>query len=281
MNAIGRRAVDVGTGVLQDVLRRIGRRRREAVEIGRQRAPVNQHATWSARAESVKLERCRHSGQHALAIEDVEALFLDARPELVRGDVVAVRPDAHVRIVDKERRIGVGRSAEVVKIVRAERVAGHRDRDALVRCRAVGGEDGELREDPAIGEDVVLHQRVTVIVRGARSAEALEKRVAFDRPVQQLAALVVDGDLRVHPLNEVILADAAGRIGRGGVRDAGAVEIHADEVRRVSGRRPVLHDWIDRRRDARRTGAPRLLHILDDELDVRFVVRRYERAERR
>ena len=244
VNGVADRAVAVGRTLLYDDRRRATRRRREAVEIGRQRAAVDECARH-ALAEVVELIRSRKAGQHAGPVVNVEALKEALiGSELVGGDVVAIRPDADVRIVDEESRIGGGGCREVVEVVRAERIAAHRDGDALVRVRAVGGADGKLRQHPAVGEQVVFGDGVAVVVRGARPAEALKERVAFDGTVEQFAGLVVDGQLGVDPLDVVVPADAAGGVGRRGVRDADAIEVDTDDVGRASRIQGALHDGI-------------------------------------
>src|SRR5207248_5960100 len=80
--------------------------------------------------------------------------------ELVRGHVVTVRPDADLRVVVEHVRA----EQERVQVVRAGRVAGRRDRDALAVLLARGRLRDELRDEPPFRELVVDDDRVAVVV---------------------------------------------------------------------------------------------------------------------
>ena len=66
--------------------------------------------------------------------------------------------------------------------------------DALVVRRAA---HRELCEDPAVGEAVVAHDSVTVVVGCARTTESREDGVGGERAEQEVAALVLHGEADV------------------------------------------------------------------------------------
>src|SRR6185369_15916525 len=142
----------------------------------------------------------------ARAVEDVARLG-----ELVGGHVVAVGPDAEVRIVWELR---AGR-LEVVDVVRARRVAGLRDGDALVEWRRCARAcEGELAEQPAVGHLVVHDYRVAVVVRRAYPAERREEAAQLEGSGERRARLVPDTHEQVGLLYVVIRADRAVGVGR-------------------------------------------------------------------
>src|SRR5439155_18924829 len=73
----------------------------------------------------------------------------------------------------------------------------------------------------------------------------------------------------------VVAADAAGGVWRGGVRDADAVEVHAEDVGRVRGVERALDDGVGRRRHA----GGRLARHLEVRDQVRLVGDVADRAE--
>ena len=194
-----------GVGQPDVVVRRAGRRRRAAVEIGGQEARHRRRLLEADRAG-------RRAGRHRGA---VERAGLRAR-ELVAGKdidrvVVSVRPDPEFRIVRE-----VGAVVELVAVVRAGRVRAGRHRDAL---RGVGERlvELELADQPAVGEVVVQHHRIAAVLelRGgaavlAQAAEPLPQRVDRRRAqLQRAVALAVHRDRDVHHLDELRRADRA------------------------------------------------------------------------
>ena len=211
VQAVGRKAERVVVH-LDEVVRRAGRRQRRAVEVGRQLTAerrafdeLDQPGRRIARQHLVALERNRRGAEEVVV-----------RVEQVRRHVVGVRPDAEVRVVVEDAVAEEERVAEV----RARRVGGLRYRDALVvrrgRC--------ELREEPPVGELVVLDDRVAVIPGLARAAEAGPERVDLDGTEELRACLAVDGDRRVDHLDVVVRTYVPVRVGRQGEADDVRVE---------------------------------------------------------
>ena len=227
----------------EGVVRRAGGRRRRTVEIGREQAAV-------ARPEREALLRGGLAREHLGAVVRADLRAGERRPvpEHVEARVVGVGPDSELRVV------GEVRVLERVAIVRAGRVAARRDGDALeVRRRR----DGELADDPAIGDPVVRDGRVAVVVRLAPAAEAAPERVRRHRSVERDPGLVEDRETRIDDLDVVERPDGAVRIGRrrrDAERPRGAAEALADslEVRAQRRSRRVtdgrLHDRVRRRR---------------------------------
>src|SRR5258706_12150415 len=109
------------------------------------------------------------------------------------------------------------------------------------------GVDGQLRQDPASRQNVVVDDRVAVVVRGAHASEWLEEGVAGSRSVQLGPVLVPDGEAQVVPLHVLrgayvsvdVGRNAAGRV----ARKAGADAFEAD-ARRRRGRADRPHDLL-------------------------------------
>src|SRR5581483_1917824 len=108
------------------------------------------------------------------------------RAEDVRREVVAVGPDAQLRVVEEVRA-----QVEAVAVPRARRVARLRDGDALVR-RDVVPVDGELAHEPAVGELVVEHDGVAGAAALAEAAETAPERADPDWAEQRGARRLVE-----------------------------------------------------------------------------------------
>src|SRR5207244_468022 len=93
---------------------------------------------------------------------------------------------------------------------------------------------------PAVGEVVVEHARVAVVVSLARPPEAAPDRVDWHRAVDRRAALVEDGKVGVDDLEEMVRAGGAVGVGWCGGDGEGAVgsgEALPDAVEVVAERR--------------------------------------------
>ena len=144
-------------------------RQRQPIQAARQHAANAVGAVDTTRREQhcrVKVDKtCRRiADQHLGTVKRKHARLLKRRTglvELVVGHVVAIGPQAELRIVVEL----VVRHLEVVQVVRASRVGRLRDGNELVivgvRQRA------ELADQPAIGELVVQHDRIAVVRRTA------------------------------------------------------------------------------------------------------------------
>ncbi len=128
------------------------------------------------------------------------------RVKHVEGFVVSIGPDAHLRVVI-ERRIG-----ESVTVIGSGGIGAGGNRHALEEPWS-RTEDDELRKNPAVGQLVVEHNRIAVIVRFARAAEALPECVPVRGKIGQHGAscLVEYSELNVYPLN--ILGKTNGAVG--------------------------------------------------------------------
>ena len=153
-----------------------------------------------------ELRRRGCASEHAGAVEGPGGRPCEAVPaEVVGRHVVGVGPEPELGV------IGEIATRERVAEVAAGGVARGRHRDAVeVGDRgAVRARDGELVDDPAIGELVVDDARVAVVVCLAESAEAGEERVDLRRSVENGAALVEHGERDVDRLHEMVRPDRA------------------------------------------------------------------------
>ena len=205
---------------IEHVIRRARRRGRRTVEVRGQETAVR-----GAGVEA--LLRRGAPGEHGRAVEsaDLRAGERGAVVEDVVRLVVPVRPDTELGVVG-ERDVSV---VERVAVVRAGGIARGRDGDALqVRRRR----NGELADDPAVGEPVVLDRGVAVVICLAPTAEAAPERVRVRGAVEDRAGLAEHGELLVDDLDVVVRPHVPVRIGRGGVdgraRKAGAESFEAD-----------------------------------------------------
>src|ERR1041385_7109310 len=102
---------------------------------------------------------------------------------------------------------------------------------------AGAGLDDQLREDPAVGQDVVVDDGIAVVVRGADAAERLEEGVAGGGAEELVAALVEDGEAQVVPLHVLGGADVAVDVGGHAAGGEAAGEADADAVEADAGGR--------------------------------------------
>ena len=108
--------------------------------------------------------RRRSSVEHGVAIVGASVGADEGiAVEHVEGFVVGVRPDTHLRIVIEVRVL------ERVAVVGAGGVRSCRHRNAL---QVGSGRNRELAEDPAVGQFVVKHDGIAVVVRLASAAES-------------------------------------------------------------------------------------------------------------
>ena len=216
------------------VVGRAGRRQARAVE-----RRGEQSAVRGARSE--ELLRCRLPREHARAVErgDAGAGEVRAVREDVDREVVAVRPDPELRIV---REVGVA-VVERIAVIGAGRVRRRGDRDAHeVGERA----DRELADHPAIGDAVVDHAGIAIVIGLAAAPKAGPDAVDRGGAEDRAAALVEHREACVHGLHVVVRADGAVRVGRrrahregplrAGEAPADALE-RADQSGRARGRR--------------------------------------------
>src|SRR5215467_7677468 len=118
------------------------------------------HVRWQHPAHRGRLLETnlggRGSGEHGSAVVSAGIGAKEsraARVEHVEGDVVGIRPDAHLGIIIE---VGIG---ELVTIVGAGSVGSSRDSDALEKWTksSVRITNYELREHPTVSELVVKH----------------------------------------------------------------------------------------------------------------------------
>jgi hypothetical protein len=137
------------------------------------------------------------AGEHSRAVKG-EGLWPEkdgaSRVEHVHGHVVAVGPDAEMRIIKK-----VGAEVKGIAIVSAGGIRGGGDGDALVGW---GPRTGELADKPAVGDMVVEHDGVAIAISLADTAEAGPDRGDGSRPKdRRTGCLVKDLIAFVHNLN--------------------------------------------------------------------------------
>jgi hypothetical protein len=105
-------------------------------------------------------------------------------------------------------------------------------------------------DEPAVGQLIVAHDGIAVVVRFTGAAEALEQRVGGDGAVDDLAILPEDRHAGVDDLDDVVAADGKGVVGgvahfpaalRSLQPDAQAVKAR-DETRRGSATLRRLFD---------------------------------------
>ena len=172
-----------------EVVRRTHRRRGGAVDVGWQQRPrLGQVGALLVR---------RVADEHGAPLQGADRHPGEARVvEDVVSDVVAVRPHPDLGVVREVRAVGEG-----VAVVGPERVRARGDRDALKRLRP---RHRELRDQPAIGQAVVLHDRIAVVGVLALAPEATPHHVVVDGTEQEVARLVVDGQRDVDHLHVVV-----------------------------------------------------------------------------
>jgi hypothetical protein len=214
--------------------RRLTRRRRgHTIEVGREKSILE----VGGKGGEI---RALHPGgltcDHFVALEDINAGGDEGgagRVKDVRAHVVTIRPYAGVRVIDEIRSV----REEIVEIPGAGRVTGLRDREALVRETPGASIDHKLRHYPAIGKNVIGHDRVSIVVRGANASERLEEGVASGRTVEQRPRIFIENrKAGVVPLHVLGGPDATVHIGRIASRGEPA-ESYADGVPAHAGRR--------------------------------------------
>ena len=136
--------------------------------------------------------------------------------EDVDRQVVAVRPDTELRVVGE---VGIA-VVERVPVVGAGRVRRRRDRDAHEIRQCV---DRELADHPAIGDAVVDHAGIAVVVGLTAAAEAGPDGVDPDRPHERCPCLVEHREAGVDGLHVMVRADRAVRVGRRGIHGKGSL----------------------------------------------------------
>ena len=193
---VARRAVS------DDVIGRAGRGQARSVDVGRQQSA-------EVRADAEALLGRRLAGQHARPVVGAGlAASEGVAVKKVEGDVVRVGPDRHLRIV------GEVRVLEGVAVVGAGRITRLRDRDALQVWRR---RHRELADDPAVGDRVVLGDRVAVVVGLAAAAKTAPQGVDGHRAVENAPGLVEDRKVGVDDLHHVVRPDCEVGIGWRGV----------------------------------------------------------------
>ena len=207
------------------------------IQIGREKRidRTAQRADWTDESGGL-------TDEHLCAIEGKRL-----RPEIrgaggikdVHAHVIAVRPDAQVRVIVKVR-------TEVKPVARvgAGRVGGGRDSDAFVGDRSTSGRRRKLADEPAIGEMIVEHHGIAGAAGFARAAEASpdagdgcgRQQGSAGRFVEDLVAFVYD-------LNKLRGSDRAICIGRSAVAahagkcDAVKIQNRGRNIRRIGGER--------------------------------------------
>ena len=185
------------------VVRRSGRWLSRAVEVGGQQ-------TAEARAHIEALLRGRLPYQHARSVvsTDLAAGKSDTPGgEEVERRIISVRPHTYFGVI---RKVCVS-VAERVAIVGTGWIARRRHSHALeIRERR----EGRLGDHPAVSNVVVFHDRVTVVIRLATTAEAAPQRINGDGTKKGRATLVEHREVGVDDLDVVVRPDAA--IGVGG-----------------------------------------------------------------
>ena len=244
-----RRIVDLGEPV------RRARGGGAPVEVAREHADVLA-ARWVVLTLVEEDDAGRLAEEHLAPLEGEHAdsgRGLRVRRELVGHHVVAVGPDADLRVVEED----VGAEVELVEVVRAGRVAGRRDGDALavlVVARLTRGRGDELRDQPSPGDLVVDDDWISVVVDLALAVRVRPELVDRRGRAQDGAGLRVDGEVRVHGLDVLDSLRPRRRYRAGGScscsadRRAGRT---AGRCRRSSGSAPrsgpcpsVLHDRV-------------------------------------
>src|SRR5256884_2124508 len=223
-------------------VRRSGRRLSSAVEVGGQQ-------TAEARAHIEALLRSRLPSQHARSVvsTDLAAGKIATRGgEEVERRVIGVRPHTYFGVI---RKVCV---AERVAIVGTGWIGRRRHSHAL---QIRGGREGRLRDPPRVGNGVVFHDGVTVVIRLASTAEAAPQRINGDGTKNGRATLVEHREVGVDDLDVVVRPDTAiGVGGRSCYREgtgrtrktiADAIKIQCECGRQGLGYQR-LQDWIGR-----------------------------------
>jgi len=199
------------------------------VEVARQEGRFGSSSGYSRGDKS-----SRQTGEHFRAVKG-EGLGPEkggARGvEHVHGHVVAVGPDAEMRIIEK-----VGAQVKGITIVSAGGIRGSRDGDALVgrnRCA------GELADEPAVGDMVVEDDGVAVAIALADAAEAGPDRGDGSWPQDRCTGCFVKDLITfVHHLD--VLREPHGAVGVG--RCAIASDTWKWDAVKIKGGRGYVRD---------------------------------------
>ncbi len=221
----------------QELLGRAGGRGRGAVDGGRE------HAVEGG-GELEGLLGGRAAGQHGGPVENAQLGTQEgvAGPvEHVHGQVVAVGPDAELGV------IGEAVLGEGVAVVGAGGVAAGGDGQADEVGEGRG--DGELGDDPAVGQAVVEDGGVAVVVAVACPAEAGPQGVGGQGTEADAAGLAEDGEVGVDDLEVVGGADRA-------VRVAGRADVVVDAGGPAEALADALEVGVGRRDDGLGAGSP-------------------------
>src|SRR5688500_769189 len=117
----------------------------------------------------------RSADKHSVALESA---YLTANkrttiPKHVVTDVISIRPNAHLRIV-----VEIATVREGVAEVGAGRIGRRRNGDTLSEWLA---RHSKLSQHPAIGQLIVLNNRIAIVIALATNAEALHNNVTLFR----------------------------------------------------------------------------------------------------
>ena len=218
----------IGGGAAREKeVRRTGRRQ-GAAQIGREDAvvgvaQVEDHITnGGAAGQIVAVERPQaHTHEIGAAAGGGQAV------EHIGRHVDAIRPHAQLGIVVEPGVRGVIGAEAVHPPAAGDGIGGLGDGDTFVIRAILDIGPGEVGDDPAIGDGIVQHDRVAVVVGVTRGAGEVEEIVEGEGSKLR-AGLVVNTDRSIDGLDIMVGADIA----VGVRRPAGApgVEVEAGEI---------------------------------------------------
>ena len=161
LQAVGSTALGCAIHRARKEVRRPIRRRIRAFKIRGEDPRPCPRRDGGQRRQGEPNERRRVAAQHARAIkgEDPEARTFISR------HVISVRPDADLGIIGQFRGL---KFVEVPSVSDRVRPSGNRDALMEARCTA---RYRELAHEPAVGQVIVLHDRITVVFRLAGAAK--------------------------------------------------------------------------------------------------------------
>ena len=157
--------------------------------------------------------------------------------EHVHRLVVAVGPDGQFGEVGE---VGEGKC---VAVVLPGRIRCRRHREALEERALAARPESELADDPAVGQRVISHGPVTVVLGFALAAEGRPERVGGDRAEHARTGLVEDLEPCIDQIEVVARTDGAVGVGRGDSASADPGETRRD-CDGGSGSTGWLHDGI-------------------------------------
>ena len=173
---------------LAEQVRRAGGRRRQTLQVARQHSAMR-----IISGEADDLGRLV-ADQHLGALHRVEAGAEEYRPrrvEVIGRHVVAIRPHADVRVIGE----GTGEGQEVVSEILTGRVARLRHGDVHVHLARPIESQVELEEEPAVGQLIIEHYRVAVVIRRIRDADQQRAQLALRN--EHRARLIVDREAAI------------------------------------------------------------------------------------